>query len=159
MTAMSIRNRFRQRARGQRTSEAPPETPEALQRYASQYSETRFWTKMSHVVKRAGHELLEKALWLHYAAQRPDTPQWAKATAYGALAYFILPFDAVPDWLFGVGLTDDLGALTVAVATISQYIDDGVKTRTRQRLDAWFGRTPNRGPSTSPAPETQHDRV
>lgn len=142
---MAFTDRFRRRPPAGRTSHAPPETPAALRDYAGQYSETRFWTKMSHVLKRAGHELLEKALWLHYAAQRPDTPRWARATAYGALAYFILPFDAIPDWLFGMGLTDDLGALTLAVATISQYIDDDVKARTQSRLDAWFGR-PSRRP-------------
>ncbi|AWN16316.1 YkvA family protein [Salinisphaera sp. LB1] len=121
-----------------------PDTPDALRAYAGQYSETRFWTKMSRVFKRAGYELLEKALWLHYAAQRPDTPGWARATAYGALAYFILPFDAIPDWLVGYGFTDDLGALTLAVATISQYIDAGVRRRATAKLDDWFGRPSHR---------------
>lgn len=128
------------------THTAEPDTPEELRRYAGQYSETRFWTKMSRVFRRAGYELLEKALWLHYAAQRPETPGWAKATAYGALAYFILPFDAIPDWLFGYGFTDDLGALTLAVATISQYIDAGVRRRTTAKLDDWFGRPIHRHP-------------
>ena len=157
---MSIVDRFRTRRRvSPRTAEPVPDTPETLQGYAGQYSETRFWTKMSHVLKRAGHELLEKALWLHYAAQRPETPQWAKATAYGALAYFILPFDAVPDWLVGMGLTDDLGALTVAVATISQYIDEGVKLRTQHRLDTWFGRAPRRRTATVNPAEADHGDI
>lgn len=125
--------------RRERAARAGPRTPSALRDYADQYSDTRFWTKLSRVFRRAGYELVEKALWLHYAAQRPATPRWARMTAYGALAYFILPFDAIPDWLFGIGLTDDLGALTVAVATISQYIDDDVKARSRRRLQAWFG--------------------
>lgn len=123
-----------------------PDSPQALRGYADQYSETRFWSKMSRVFRRAGYELLEKALWLHYAAQRPETPGWARATAYGALAYFVLPFDAVPDWLFGFGLTDDLSALTLAVATISQYIDAGVRRRTTTKLDSWFGRPDHRRP-------------
>lgn len=123
-----------------------PQSAEALGGYASQYSDTRFWDKMSKVFKRAGYELLEKALWLYYAAQRPETPRWARMTAYGALGYFILPFDAIPDWLFGFGLTDDLGALTLAVATISQYIDSDVRRRSTARLDSWFGRPSHRAP-------------
>lgn len=123
-----------------------PQSAEQLDGYASQYSDTRFWDKMSRVFKRAGYELLEKALWLYYAAQRPETPRWARMTAYGALGYFILPFDAIPDWLFGFGLTDDLGALTLAVATISQYIDTGVRQRSTAKLDAWFGRPTHRAP-------------
>lgn len=123
-----------------------PDTPDALRGYADQYSETRLWSKISQVFKRAGYELIEKALWLYYAAQRPETPGWAKATAYGALAYFILPFDAIPDWLFGLGYTDDLGAITLAVATISQYIDSDVRRRATARLDDWFGRPDHRRP-------------
>ena len=125
---------------------AAPETTADMRGYANQYSNTRFWTKLSNVARRAGYEVLEKALWLHYAAQRPDTPAWARTTAYGALGYFILPFDAIPDWLFGIGLTDDLGALTLAVATLAQYIDADVRRRTTRKLDAWFGRPDHRQP-------------
>lgn len=133
-------------ARQAQAATGAPQTPEALGRYANQYSDTQFWDKMSRVFKRAGYELLEKALWLYYAAQRPETPRWARVTAYGALGYFILPFDAIPDWLFGLGLTDDLGALTLAVATISQYIDSDVRRRSTIRLDSWFGRPAHRAP-------------
>lgn len=133
-----------QRRQGSGTQK--PETAQDLHAYAGQYSETRFWNKMSRVCKRAGYELLEKALWLHFAARRPETPGWAKATAYGALAYFILPIDAIPDWLFGYGLTDDLGAMTLAVATISQYIDADVRRQTTALLDKWLGRPAYRRP-------------
>ena len=118
-----------------------PQNVAEVRGYANQYSNTRFWTKMARVARRAGYELLEKALWLHYAAQRPDTPRWARITAYGALGYFILPMDAIPDWLFAFGLTDDLGALTLAVATLSQYIDSDVR-----KLDQWFARPAHRQP-------------
>ncbi len=117
-----------------------PQTAEDLHTYAGRYSETRFWRKLSRACKRAGYELLEKALWLYYAAQRPETPEWAKATAYAALAYFILPFDAIPDFLFGYGYTDDLGALTLAVVTISRYIDADVRRQATAQLDKWFSR-------------------
>ena len=123
-----------------------PQTPEDIQEYAGVYSSTRFWRKINRIAKRAGYELLEKALWLHYAAMRPDTPRWATITAYGALGYFILPTDAIPDWLFGFGLTDDLGALTLAVTTLWQYIDEDVRRRATRKLDAWFGRPDYRQP-------------
>ena len=129
-----------------RRPSAPPETTEEVRDYATQYSETRFWTKISRVAKRAGYELLEKALWLHYAAQRPETPRWARVTAYGALGYFILPTDAIPDWLFGFGLTDDLGALSLSVVALSQYINDDVRRRTARKLDQWFERPAHKRP-------------
>lgn len=129
-----------------RRSATAPQTTHQVRDYADQYSEPRFWSKVARVAKRAGYEVLEKALWLHYAAQRPETPRWARVTAYGALGYFILPMDAIPDWLFGIGLTDDLGALTVAVVALSQYINDDVRRRTARKLDQWFDRPSHRRP-------------
>lgn len=114
-------------------------TAARAQRYSAHYDDKRLWDKLRKYAHRAGYELLEKALWLYYAAERPDTPGWARATAYGALGYFILPTDAIPDWLFAAGLTDDLGALTLAVATLVNYIDDDVRRQTTRRLERWFG--------------------
>ena len=106
--------------------------------YQGHYSAPRFWAKLGKRARAAGHELVEKALWLYYAAQRPETPGWAKATVYGALAYFILPADAIPDLAPVVGFVDDLAALSVAVLTIAAYIDERVKKRARETLQGWF---------------------
>ena len=40
------------------------------------------------------------------------------------------------------GYSDDLGALTAALLTLSHYIDDEVKEKTRRRLQQWFGPAP-----------------
>ena len=106
---------------------------------AGHYSEARFWTKLRAFGLRAGRELVEKSLWLYYAAERPDTPKWAKATVYGALAYFILPADAVPDLTPVAGFSDDLAVLAMAVATIGMHIDAAVKARANETLMRWFG--------------------
>lgn len=98
-----------------------------------------FWAKVRRFAVVAGREVIEKALWLYYAAQAPATPAWAKSVIYGALAYFVLPMDAIPDLLPGVGFTDDLGALAAAIAAVSMYIDDDVRTKTKTRMAAWFG--------------------
>jgi len=102
------------------------------------YSAPRFWQKLLKVARLAGREVVEKALWLFFAARRPETPRWARATVYGALAYFILPVDAIPDLEPLAGYTDDLGVLAVAVTTIAAYIDDGVRERTRRVMSRWF---------------------
>ena len=78
-------------------------------------------------------------MWLYFAAGRPDTPAWARATVYAALGYFILPTDAIPDVTPVVGFADDLGALTLAIATIAAYIDEEVKRQAQQRMLEWFG--------------------
>ena len=83
-------------------------------------------------------EALEKALCLHFAALRDETPAWARTTAWAALAYLILPIDAIPDWIPATGYSDDLVALGYAIVTINQYVDETVKTRARETLERWF---------------------
>lgn len=102
-----------------------------------------FWRKLGQSARVAGRELVEKALWLYYAAERPDVPRWAKLTMWGALGYFVLPVDAVPDFLPAVGFVDDLGALAAALATVAAYVDEDVKQQARERLCVWFGPAPD----------------
>ena len=102
------------------------------------YSGADFWIKLKLSAKAAGRELVEKSLWLYYAARRPDTPLWAKTVVYSTLAYFILPTDAIPDFIPITGYTDDMAAIATAVATITNYIDDEVKNLANKRLKCWF---------------------
>ena len=102
------------------------------------YSEPRFRDKLARAAKLAGREVVEKALWLYFAAQRPETPRWAKATVYGALAYFVVPLDAIPDVVPMAGYSDDLGVLAVAVVTIARFIDGTVREKASRLLARWF---------------------
>lgn len=103
------------------------------------YDEKRFWRKIKRYAQKAGKEVIEKALWLYYAAERPDTPKWAKTAIYGALAYFILPIDLIPDILPGVGYTDDLGVIAAAIASVSLYINQEVRDKAKAKAQTWFG--------------------
>jgi uncharacterized membrane protein YkvA (DUF1232 family) len=102
------------------------------------YSEASLWQKFTDQALAAGREIVEKALWLYFAAERPETPRWARLTVYAALAYFILPADAVPDLLPAAGYADDLGVLTVALATVAAHVDSGVKSQAAALLARWF---------------------
>ena len=102
------------------------------------FNETSFWDKIKKFAKQAGKEVIEKSLWLYYATQEPETPAWAKTVIYGALAYFILPADAIPDTIPAVGFIDDLGALAAAVSTVALYINDTVKEKAAKKLSVWF---------------------
>lgn len=103
------------------------------------FNERGFWSKLKNNAKQIGQGTIEKVLWLFYAFQRPDTPLWAKGVIGGALAYFVLPVDAIPDFLPGVGYTDDLGAIGAAIGIVSFYINDDVKQQAKQKLLDWFG--------------------
>lgn len=110
-----------------------------LHGYATAYSDSSFQQKITRYAKVAGREVVEKALWLFYAAQSPNTPRWAKTAIYGALGYFIFPLDAIPDFAAVVGYTDDLGVLAAALATVSMYVTDDIKARARDKVEIWFG--------------------
>jgi uncharacterized membrane protein YkvA (DUF1232 family) len=103
--------------------------------YEKHYSDTRFWTKCKRVVRSAGREVVEKALCLYYAMLRPETPAWAKATIVGALGYFILPFDLIPDFIPFVGYTDDLAAILGALRTVAKFVDADVKEKAMRQVE------------------------
>lgn len=66
----------------------------------------------------------------------PTTPKWVKGVAGGALAYFILPVDAVLDAIPFAGLVDDIGVLTAAITSISAYITDEHRAKARRWMAA-----------------------
>ncbi len=107
--------------------------------HAKSYSESGFWNKLAKYAQAAGSEVIEKVLCLYYAAQRPETPAWAKTVIFGALGYFIFPLDAVPDVLPVVGYSDDLGVIAGALVTVSLYITDEVRQSARDKMQGWFG--------------------
>ena len=109
------------------------------QDFSAAYSDSSFFEKLARQARAAGRQVVELALQLYYAAESPDTPRWARTIVYGALAYFILPLDAIPDVLPVVGYSDDLGVLTAALATIALRITPEVKQQARRKARALFG--------------------
>lgn len=103
------------------------------------FSEASFWDKLKGHALTAGAQVVERALRLYYALQAPKTPKWAKTVILGALAYFILPADAIPDMVPLAGYSDDLGALTAALATVQMYVTDDIKAQAKSKLRQWFG--------------------
>ncbi len=102
------------------------------------FSEDRFWHKLGRFASTIGLKAVYTALLLYYAYKKKETPKWAKRVVVGALVYLIVPVDAIPDFIPLLGFTDDLGILTSGLLTIAAYIDDDVRRKARQKLDAWF---------------------
>jgi len=67
------------------------------------------------------------------------TPIWVKATAAAALAYFILPLDAVPDLLPIVGLSDDASVIAAALTAVAAHITAEHRDKARAWMDAEIG--------------------
>lgn len=84
------------------------------------YVKRAFWPK----VKRAGAKIpfVKEAVALYFCALDPETPLKAKGIAFAALAYFVLPFDAIPDAIAAVGFTDDAAVIAAALLALGSRI-------------------------------------
>jgi uncharacterized membrane protein YkvA (DUF1232 family) len=80
----------------------------------------RFWTKLKRVV--AHLPFAEDLVAAYYCAFDKQTPRHVQATLLGAIAYFILPFDFVPDMLPVLGFTDDAAVLATALRLVATHI-------------------------------------
>ena len=92
----------------------------------------RFWIKLKKVA--AGLPFVEDLLAAYYCAFDKDTPRHVQVTLLGALAYFILPFDFIPDMLPVLGFTDDAAVLATAIRLVANHITDDHRFAARAAL-------------------------
>jgi len=92
-----------------------------------------FWAKL----KRVGRQLpfVEDLLAAYYCTVDPATPTRVRLILLGALAYFVLPADAVPDLLPLLGFADDAAMLAAAIAQVAGAINDSHRKKARKALD------------------------
>jgi uncharacterized membrane protein YkvA (DUF1232 family) len=80
----------------------------------------RFWVKFKQVVAQL--PFAEDLLAAYYCAFDKQTPRHVQAALLGAIAYFILPFDFIPDMLPALGFTDDAAILATAIRLVASHI-------------------------------------
>lgn len=102
------------------------------------FNKDSFWEKTKLYATAIGCKPLCLAFKLFYALDNPKIPKWAKNTIYSALAYLVLPVDAIPDFLPVAGYSDDLSVLAAAVAAVSMFIDDNAVTKAREHVKKLF---------------------
>jgi len=92
----------------------------------------KFWKKVARVFRFIpfAHELLSA----YYCAIDPDTPTRVRAILLAALAYFILPADLVPDFIVGLGFSDDATVITAAISIVAGHISDAHKSQAKSVL-------------------------
>jgi uncharacterized membrane protein YkvA (DUF1232 family) len=80
----------------------------------------RFWIKFKKVVAKL--PFAEELLAAYYCAFDKQTPRHVQGALLGAIAYFVLPFDFVPDMLPVLGFTDDAAILATAIRLVASHI-------------------------------------
>lgn len=111
---------------------------EQIERSSKYYSEDGLWEKMSSVAKTAGVKVIYMSLLLFYTVISPHTSIMYRSIIFGALGYFILPIDLVPDFLPVIGYTDDIAALAAAISSVSASITPTIRTKAKKQLHQWF---------------------
>ena len=79
-----------------------------------------FWKKLKRVAAKL--PFVEDLLAAYYCAFDRQTPRHVQAALLGALAYFILPFDFMPDLMPVLGFTDDAAVLATALRMVASNI-------------------------------------
>jgi len=92
----------------------------------------RFWFKPKRVAARL--PFAEDLLAAYYCAFDKETPRHVQVTLLGAIAYFILPFDFIPDMLPVLGFTDDAAVLATAIRMVSTHITPEHRAAARAAL-------------------------
>jgi uncharacterized membrane protein YkvA (DUF1232 family) len=94
----------------------------------------RFWRKLAAVAARI--PFAEDLLAAYYCAFDRATPMSVKATLLAAIAYFVLPADAIPDVLPVIGFTDDAAVLAAALRLVANHITPEHRTLAQEKLTA-----------------------
>jgi uncharacterized membrane protein YkvA (DUF1232 family) len=92
-----------------------------------------FWPKLKRSLARI--PFAEDVLAAFYCAFDPATPLKVKGILLGALAYFIMPIDVIPDVLLGLGFTDDMAVLYTAISMIRSHMTQAHRDKAKQTLE------------------------
>lgn len=93
-----------------------------------------FWPKIGRVAAQVPFAADALSVW--WCARDPATPAAAKGMILAGLAYFVMPMDAIPDVLAGIGFTDDAAVIAALMAVIGKHL----KPRHREAAQSFLVR-------------------
>ncbi len=103
-----------------------------------QINKNTLFDKIGKVFKIAGKGLLEKVFLLYNLMIDPEVPKNAKLAIFSGLTYFIMPIDAIPDFLIGIGFTDDMSVLLGIIYMFSTHITEEHKAKAKEMLEKFM---------------------
>ena len=92
-----------------------------------------FWDKIRRFAGQI--PFAEEAVMAWFCARDPATPSHVRAVLVAALAYFVIPMDALPDFLPALGFTDDAALFWAVWQMMKGYITDEHREKAAQALD------------------------
>lgn len=95
--------------------------------------ERDFWQKLKATARKI--PFIDDLTAVYFCAVDPMTPLQVKVILYGALAYFVMPFDLVPDFMALIGFADDAAVLYAAVRAVLPHLKPQHRIRAKEALD------------------------
>lgn len=112
--------------------------PKDTQKYQKHYSDEGLFKKIGKAFRKMGMKAVYYVLILFYVVKDKNTPLKDKMIILGALGYFIVPVDMIPDFIPLAGFTDDIAALVACIKAIKSNITPVVKEQAQKKLNDWF---------------------
>ena len=110
-------------------------TEKDLVKYQDEYSDDKFWDKAKKFAVKLGGNATYYALILYYVLQSPDVTVSNKALILGALGYFILTLDLIPDVIPALGFTDAAAALALAYKAVHAPVTPEIAANAQAPID------------------------
>jgi uncharacterized membrane protein YkvA (DUF1232 family) len=85
-------------------------------------AQSKFLPKMKKVLRLV--PFARDAVAMYFTMLDPHVPLWAKGTIAGALVYFVVPTDVIPDVIPIAGYADDAGVIYAALKTVHMFVDE-----------------------------------
>lgn len=130
--------------------------PQTLQSYADRFNAEEMWEKLRDQAAKAGQEIVMMVLTMFYTIRDgvkgsgvSDVKIKDVVLLAGAIAYFVCPMDAIPDFVPGLGYSDDLAALTFAYKKAFGIFSTAAKGTAMEKTAELLGK--NFNPDTAAA--------
>jgi uncharacterized membrane protein YkvA (DUF1232 family) len=91
-----------------------------------------FWAKLKRIARQI--PFAEDIAAAYFCTIDAKTPSRVKLVLMGAIAYFVLPFDAVADFLPLLGFADDAAIIAAAISQVAGAITEEHRTKAREAL-------------------------
>ena len=115
--------------------EIPFEEVYEVKKYSTYYSENKFWQKVQRIAKKVGATVIRPVFLLYYLLHDKDVPLHHKAYVIGALGYFILPFDLIPESILPViGFTDDVAVMGLVWKIVEDSVTPEIKAKADDKV-------------------------
>jgi uncharacterized membrane protein YkvA (DUF1232 family) len=92
-----------------------------------------FWPKIRKVAARVPFAAEALSVW--YCARDDQTPAAARGMMFAALAYFVLPTDVIPDFIAGLGYTDDAAVFAALLALVGRNLKPRHRDAAKDAID------------------------